>query len=156
MPIDSRMLPPHIQKQILRKIAEQDAQRAKSLQKKQIYSDAPTEEEAKPSKYHNIKDSRGEIKFDSKHEAERFDELMLLLKAGQIRDLKLQHNITIVEGFTSIDGERIHPMVYKADFTYYDSNGKWIVEDAKGKRTRTYLDKKKLLKERKNIDIQEV
>ena len=25
MPIDSRMLPPHIQKQILRKIAEQDA-----------------------------------------------------------------------------------------------------------------------------------
>lgn len=41
----------------------------------------------KAPKYHNQPDSRGNLRFDSKKEAKRYDELMLMLKAGQIRNL---------------------------------------------------------------------
>lgn len=37
----------------------------------------------KAPKYHNQPDSRGNLRFDSKKEARRYDELMLMLKAGR-------------------------------------------------------------------------
>ena len=48
----------------------------------------------KAPKYHNQPDSRGNLRFDSKKEARRYDELMLMLKAGQIRNLRLQQQYT--------------------------------------------------------------
>lgn len=128
---------------------------------KQIGAKAPK----KPSKYHAEKDERNGIKFASKKEARRYDELMLLLKAGEIKDLKLQHNCTLVEGFTTPEGKRIKPEVYKADFTYYrktapDTYGYphwvYVVEDVKGRRTELYKVKRKQFREKFGFDITEV
>lgn len=45
---------------------------------------------------------------------------------------------------------------YIADFTYRDSEGNFIVEDAKGFRTDVYKIKKKLMLWRYGIEIREV
>lgn len=55
---------------------------------------------------------RDGIKFDSEREAARFGELKVLRAMGKIRNLRLQANFTLVEGYTAIEGERIKPMVY--------------------------------------------
>lgn len=89
----------------------------------------------------------------------------MLRAMGKIRDLRLQTNFTLVEGYTTIEGERIKPMVYRADFVYEratepDCNGTvyWLreVEDVKGMRTKEYQLKKKLMREKYGITIREV
>lgn len=92
----------------------------------------------KPSKYKSIKESRlvnGKIKyFDSKKEAKRFDELLLLLRAKKISELDIQPEFILCdtqrhEGIT-------YPKVkYVSDFRYR-KNGKTIVEDVKSDHTR--------------------
>lgn len=101
----------------------------------------------KSNKYGAVKANRGKLTFDSKGEAERYDELLLLLKAGEITNLQLQKAYVLQEGYTTIEGERIQAITYKVDF-YYRENGKEVVEDFKGKATRTYMDKVKLFKAR--------
>jgi len=119
------------------------------------------------SKYHNQPDHRGSIRFDSRKEARRYDELMLLLKAGKIRDLKLQPQFTFQESYVTPDGDRVRARRYRADFSYTrptgpDMNGQvyWVpvVEDVKSRATRTrqYIDKKKQMLEKFGIIIQEV
>lgn len=97
------------------------------------------QKQEKRSKYGNRKVVMDDIKFDSEREAARFGELKVLRAMGKIRNLRLQANFTLVEGYTTIEGERIKPMVYHADFTYEratepDCNGTvhWLreVEDA--------------------------
>ena len=150
MGIDISQLSEAAQRQILEKMNMQKAAKKLAQQIK---------EEAKQTKYHSVAtESRG-IKFDSKKEARRYEELLLLLRAGEISDLRLQHNITLIEGYTDADGIRVKPMVYKADFTYFDKSGKWIVEDTKSeitRKNRVYLNKKKLLKDKRGITIVEV
>ena len=146
MGIDIRKLSTAAQQQVLQKLA---AQGRESVQ----------EPRNGKSKYHNIQDKRkGEnavIHFDSRREAARYDELMLLLKAGVISDLRLQHSFTLIEGYTTPDGKRIKPEKYVADFTYW-KEGKFVVEDAKGKRTSTYAVKKKQMLDKYGITIREV
>lgn len=126
----------------------------------------------KPRKYHNQPVDRlmpkgRKLHFDSKKEARRYDELMLLLRAGKIRNLKLQPQFTLQEAYIKPDGERVRATRYKADFSYErptepDANGQvyWVpvVEDVKSRATRTrlYLDKKKRMLERFGISVQEV
>ncbi len=107
------------------------------------------------SKYHAKKESRGAITFDSMKEARRFDELMLLLRAGEIKDLKLQVNFTLMEGFTTIDGIKIKPITYRADFTYTEGDRR-IVEDVKGVKTREYELKRKLMLDKYGVTVREV
>ena len=121
-------------------------------------------------KYHNQPDTRGELRFDSRKEAQRFDELMLLLKAGRIRDLKLQPQFTLQESFVTPEGERVRAIRYVADFSY-EQQAKhtscnvagavvWtkIVEDVKSSATRTaqYKLKRKMFREKYGFDITEV
>ena len=122
------------------------------------------------SKYGAIKDSRGSIEFDSRKEAARFDELMLRLKAGQIRDLRLQVQFTLKESYITPEGERIRAIRYIADFVYdakeyvrhpegeLEILWRTIVEDVKSKATKTavYRMKKKLMHEKFGITVQEV
>lgn len=113
----------------------------------------------KQSKYRNEKATRrmpnGTIRtFDSQKEARRYDELVLLLKAGEISDLRLQQTFTLQEGYISASGDAVRALMYKADF-YYTKGGKSIVEDVKGVKTETYKIKKKLMQE-KGITIIEV
>ncbi len=108
-------------------------------------------------KYGAVKEDRGKIKFDSKKEARRYDALVLLLKSGEITDLKIQPEFTLIEAYTKPDGERVRAMRYRADFSY-KQNGVLVVEDVKSPatRTRTYLDKRKLMREIHGIDVKEV
>lgn len=85
------------------------------------------------------------ITFDSKKEMYRYRELKLLLKAGEIVDLKLQVPFTLQEAFTDYTGKKQRPITYLADFVYVDKEKKQqVVEDVKGMRTEKYLLKKKL------------
>lgn len=69
-------------------------------------------QQAKPTKYRNEKATRrmpnGTIRtFDSQKEARRYDELVLLLKAGEISDLRLQQTFTLQEGYISASGDAV-------------------------------------------------
>lgn len=105
-------------------------------------------------KYGNHPTTVNGIRFDSAREAERYRELMLMLRAGEISDLRLQHNITLIEGFKTATGETVRPEVYKADFSYM-RDGRRIYEDVKGVRTAAYKIKAKQALD-KGIEIQEV
>lgn len=120
---------------------------------------------SKPSKVRNVPTYRGNIRFASKKEARRYDELLLMLKAGEIKDLKLQHDMTLQEAYTTPEGKRVLAIRYRADFTYYrktkpDTYGydHWVfvVEDAKGRRTKEYAMKSKMFLEKYKFPITEV
>lgn len=119
------------------------------------------------SKYHNEPDSRGKVHFASRKEARRYDELRALLRAGRIRNLKLQAQYTLQESYVTPEGERVRAIRYVADFAYEratepDCTGTvhWlpVVEDVKSRATKTaqYELKKKLLRERFGLTITEV
>lgn len=119
----------------------------------------------KGSKYKAQKTKRGKLTFDSRKEAERYDALMLLQKAGEIRGLKLQVRYALQEAYTTTDGERVKSIDYIADFVYErrtlpDNYGHryWlpVVEDVKGVRTRDYAMKAKLFRNRYGFAIKEV
>ena len=117
-------------------------------------------------KYRNAKAERRlpngrALKFDSQKEAARFDELMLLMKAGEIAELKLQPQFTLIEAYTEPDGESVSAVRYVADFSYvkmpkgFGCNAEKVVEDCKGYRTREFETKKKLLRDRFGIKVLE-
>lgn len=88
-------------------------------------------------------------RFQSKHEAEIYMERRQWLRAGRIRDLKLQKRIPIVIGGVPVRYENGRQMVYKADFAYIETaTGRTVIEDAKSEITRrkeAYRIKKQLL-----------
>lgn len=87
--------------------------------------------------------------FDSIAEKERYKILKILNHFGKIRYLRLQHPFEFW-----VVNKRIFK--YYADFTYYDSEGKFRVEDVKGKKTDVYKLKKKLIEAQHKINIQEI
>jgi len=101
-----------------------------------------------PAKYHNKKTEIDGHIFDSKKEAAKYSELVLLQKVGEISDIKLQPGILLQEGFTDQEGHRHRPIFYIADFMVIYSDGKVVVIDVKASskfKTDVYRLKKKLL-----------
>lgn len=101
-------------------------------------------------KYNNQPTEVDGIRFDSQKEAERFRELKLMAKAGQITDLKLQPEFTLQEAYTTPDGEKVRAIRYRADFSYRNDKG-LVIEDVKSDATRknkTYQLKRKLMLEK--------
>ena len=88
-------------------------------------------------KYRNKHTFIDGIKFDSKKEAERYIELKLLEKTGEISDLELQPKFHLLPT-TKWNGKTLRKISYTADFKYKDKNGKTIVEDVKGYKTDKY------------------
>lgn len=103
------------------------------------------------SKYGNIKTRTSDgIVHDSMKEANRWCELKLLEKAGLIQDLQRQVKYELIP---KQDGERaVH---YVADFVYVE-DGKKIIEDVKGMRTKEYKLKKKMMLFFHGIRIKEI
>ena len=93
-------------------------------------------------KYGNKKVLINGIKFDSKKEANRYYELLLLQKSGEISNLELQPKFLLQEGFKK-NGKTYRKIEYIADFKYIE-NGKIIVEDVKGFSTEVFKLKNKL------------
>lgn len=103
------------------------------------------------NKYGNQKTCYDGKTFDSKRECARYKELMLLERAGRIFDVQLQVPFVLIP---KQPGERA--CSYKADFVYRTQDGKQVVEDVKGKRTKDYLIKRKLMLYIHGIRVQEV
>ena len=96
------------------------------------------------SKYHNKKTVVDGITFDSQKEAHRYRELSLLLRAGEISDLRLQVPYELMPTIR-VHGETFRGIKYVADFVYKEKDGSVVVEDAKGMRTDVYKMKRKLM-----------
>lgn len=94
-------------------------------------------------KYHSTKTVIDGIKFDSKSESRRYQELKLLESAGEIHHLTLQPEYVLIPSFKK-NGRTFRKTVYRADFAYITNDGKRIVEDVKGFKTDVYKLKKKL------------
>lgn len=109
------------------------------------------------SKYHNKKVIIDGIKFDSKKEANRYQELKLMQRAGIISDLQRQVKYVLIPSQKGDDGRVIErPCTYIADFVYIDENGKTVVEDTKGYRTSDYKIKRKLMLYIHGVKINEI
>jgi hypothetical protein len=107
------------------------------------------------SKYNAIKTIIDGITFDSKKEAQRYAELKLLERAGIITELQLQPTYILQEAFDA-GCVKIRAIKYRGDFRYIE-DGKVVVEDTKGFRTKEYLLKRKLfLAKYPEIDFREV
>lgn len=91
------------------------------------------------------------IPFDSRREARRYQQLRLLERAGQIRDLELQP----VFRLHALGGGEVAK--YIADFRYVDvPTGHTVIEDAKGVRTAVYRLKRRLVLAEYGISVREV
>lgn len=123
----------------------------------------------KKSKYHSKKIEVNGIVYDSKKEYRRHVELSLLEKAGTITDLQRQVKFVLIpaqhetferygkKGQRLKDGSRCleKECAYIADFVYQE-NGKKVVEDTKGFKTKDYIIKRKLMLWVHGIKIKEV
>ena len=126
------------------------------------------------SKYYNVKTRTSDgLVFDSTKEARRWEQLLLLQKAGKIISLQRQVTYELLpnqyetyeryskSGKRLKDGTRLieRKLEYVADFVYTDAEtGETIVEDTKSKATRTkdYIIKRKLMYAIHGIRIKEV
>ena len=120
-------------------------------------------------KYKNKKVVVNGIKFDSKKEAERYQELYLLERAGKILDLQTQVKFLLIPAQYEIverygkKGQKLQSGTkciekecsYYADFVYVQ-NGEQVVEDTKGFKTTEYIIKRKLMLFKYGIKIKEV
>lgn len=96
------------------------------------------------SKYNNKKTVLDNIKFDSQKEAERYSVLKLLLRCGEISDLKLQPEFILQKAFKK-NGKNFRAITYSADFQYFDKKkNKIIIEDVKGMETEVFKLKRKI------------
>lgn len=129
---------------------------------------------ARRNKYGSRKIIRDGITFDSAKEYSRYRELCLRQKAGKVTDLKRQVEFELIPAqFEDIAtgelykrGERKgQPKVkrvcvekavkYIADFVYTE-DGKTVVEDTKGFRTKDYIIKRKLMLYIHGIKVKEI
>lgn len=115
-----------------------------------------TETKKKKSKYNNIKTIVDGIKFDSKGESQRYSQLKEFERRGKIKNLELQKKYTLVDKAEAEDGTIVQALTYKADFFYFNvATGKEVTEDFKGRRTQSFIDKTKIMREKHKIEIYE-
>ena len=114
------------------------------------------------------------VEFDSKKEAARYSELKAMQRAGIIYDLKLQQVFELIPAqyeyintgeYYKAGKSKGQPKkkkicvekacAYKADFVY-ECNGKTVVEDTKGFKTKDYIIKRKLMLYIHGIRIKEI
>ena len=106
-------------------------------------------------KYGNKKVIIDGLKFDSRKEANRYCELKLLERVGKITDLKTQQKFELLPS-QRIGGKVAERAVnYIADFVYKE-NGKTVVEDTKGFKTKDYIIKRKLMLFIHQIQVKEL
>lgn len=109
---------------------------------------------------------------DSRKEACRCNELHILQRCGEISNLQLQSKYVLIPAMRERTGEYYTKgakkgqekpgkvieleCAYFADFDYITKDGRHIVEDTKGMRTKEYIIKRKLMLYVHGIRIQEV
>jgi hypothetical protein len=114
--------------------------------------------QGKKNKYGNKKIVHGGVEFDSQKEAERWSELWLLKKGKVITELERQVRFELIPAQYDKHGKLLERSIsYVADFVYIDmKTGERIVEDTKGKKTKDYIIKRKLMLYFHRIRIREI
>lgn len=109
----------------------------------------------KNAKYHSKKEICDGITFDSKSECNRYRQLKVLERTGEIAGLKLQPSYLLQEGFQGNNGKSYRPIYYRGDFRYLEkSTGHIVVEDVKGVETQVFRLKEKMFRKRyPDIDL---
>lgn len=118
------------------------------------------------SKYHSKKVIVNGVTYDSQREYRRFCELSLLQRAGAITELQRQVEFELIPAQREPDTVGVrggirkgrvieYAVKYVADFVYYE-NGKKVVEDTKGFKTKDYIIKRKLMLWVHGIRIREI
>ena len=115
------------------------------------------------AKYRNKKVIVDGIEFDSKRESKRYQELRILERAGEIQHLLRQVPYELLPAQYEHGGDHTRnkgkclerAVKYIADFQYIE-NGKIVVEDVKGVRTKDYILKRKMMLYFYGIRIKEI
>lgn len=110
-------------------------------------------------KYRNRKTQIENIVFDSQKEAQRYCELKLLEKKGEISQLQRQVPFELIPAEVGADKKKLRSIVYLADFVYLtekDGEPQKHIEDVKGVKTAVYKLKKRLMWHLYRINIEEV
>lgn len=122
----------------------------------------------KKAKYRNNKITIGDDTYDSMREYRRYLDLLAMLKAGEITDLRRQVKYILIPAQREPDtiGKRggvkkgkllEREVAYYADFVYtVAGSGEVVVEDTKGMRTKDYILKRKMMLYFHGIKIQEI
>ena len=95
------------------------------------------------SKFHSQKTIIDNTTFDSKKEADKYCELKLLKRAGEVKEFVLQPVFELQPKFT-VAGKTLRAIKYVADFRVTWADGSVEVIDTKGYKTKEYCIKKKL------------
>lgn len=107
--------------------------------------------EGRETKPANKYSAEREGKYASKREAAHASLLWALHSRGLITELREQERIILVPG-----NGKLRPVVYVADFTYTDNEGKRHIVDCKGFKTQIYRLKKRMAALLLGIVIEEV
>lgn len=124
------------------------------------------------NKYHNEPCVVDGKRFDSRREARRYAELKVLERAGRVTDIRTQVPFELIPVQRALSNEvykrgphKGEPkpgcvvesaVKYVADFVYKTVDGKTVVEDVKGRRTKDYVIKRKLMLYIHHIKIKEI
>ena len=85
-----------------------------------------------PSKYGSRKVTLDGITFDSQKESNRYAELKLLERAGEVVKLELQPEFELMPAYRTKAGNHVRPIKYRADFRVTYRDGRIVVIDTKG------------------------
>lgn len=123
------------------------------------------------SKYGSKKITKDGMTFDSLKEYRRFCELCLLQRAGKVTDLQRQVKFVLIptqrekstelykagpqKGLPKPGAVLEQEITYVADFVYTE-DGKRVVEDTKGFKTKEYIIKRKMMLYFHGIRINEI
>lgn len=133
----------------LRRRYQQRTRDAEAMEARQSRpASSKNESYARPRKYRNQRVTVDGKTFDSKHEAEAYAHLMLRHRAGELRVVMRQVPFDLPGNIR-----------YIADFCTLDAEGRFEVIDAKSpitRRDRTYINKRKQMKDVWGLDILEV
>lgn len=149
---DLARLGPQARRQILQKMGTQQRNREFKTQSKNKYNAKPTDVVLPDGRVRH---------FSSEKEANRFRELELLQRAGEISNLRCQVPYLLIHHQKRADGKVEQPCKYIADFVYHDGTQE-VVEDVKGYTDpksaayKLYAVKRKLMLQVWGITIREV
>jgi hypothetical protein len=104
-------------------------------------------------KYGNKKTIVGCMIFDSKREASRWGDLLLLERAGHIQELKRQVKYELAPSVKFEGAKRAQPPLRLiVDFAYIEGGAR-VLEDVKGVVTTAFTIKRHLLKHLTGLDV---
>lgn len=165
MGISINDLPPKAREQAMIKVAIEEARRRNKTTA--IPGATPKEKkEPKQNKYRAQKvegclNDGTPHTFDSVKEFDRYQQLALMERAGEISDLQVQKKFPLVPPQKLSDGSILRGMDYICDFAYMQG-GEQRIEDVKGYKNpasaayRVFQIKKKLMKWIHNVEVYEI